>query len=313
MFYTYQLITAYMLLPPKLVPGDKIGLVAPGRRVSAHDIEAAIKLFDTWEIPLVVGPNLHSNKHNYLAGSDVERISDFQEMITRPNIKAIICARGGYGTTRILDRLDLSFLQMNPKWIVGFSDVTALHLRLLQLGVSSIHATMPILFSRPDSKESIESLRLTLMGHPVAISAEPTNWNIFGEATAPTIGGNLSLIVDSIGTSSDPDTNGKILVLEEIDEYTYKIDRMLMHLKRSGKLDKLAGLVIGHMTDVKEPEIPFGETIAEVILNKIADKNIPVAFSFPIGHENPNIAWVHGSTMRLSVTENGAQLFPIEP
>ena len=240
-----------------------------------------------------------------------ERLSDFQQMIDNPDIKAIVCARGGYGTTRIIDALDFSSLYKNPKWIVGFSDVTALHLKLFKVGIKSVHGTMPLLFSNAENNSSIESLRRSLVGESEVITSSPNPLNKFGKATAPIMGGNLSLIVDSIGTSTDPDTNGKILVLEEIDEYKYKIDRMLMHLKRSGKLDNLAGLIVGHMTDIKDPEIPFGETIEEIVVSKTTKKNYPIAFNFPIGHENPNLAWVHGSVMTLNVTEAGAQLLPI--
>jgi len=300
-----------MINPPLLKSGDKIGIVATGRKVNVHNIEPAHNIFKSWGMEIVVGPNLYSNAHGYLGGSDSERISDFQQMIDNPDIKAIACARGGYGATRIIDVLDFSSLYKNPKWVIGFSDVTALHLKLFKGGIKSIHGTMPLLFANPESKLSIESLRRSLVGESDILAARPSSNNKFGKATAQVMGGNLSLIVDSIGTSTDPDTNGKILVLEEIDEYKYKIDRMLVHLRRSGKLDNLAGLVVGHMTDIKDPELPFGETIEEIVVSKIKQKNYPIGFNFPIGHENPNIAWVHGSVMTLNVTQAGAQLLPI--
>ena len=300
-----------MINPPLLKSGDKIGIVATGRKVSVNNIEPSRKIFASWGMEVIISPNLHSNAHSYLAGSDSERISDFQQMIDNPDIKAIVCARGGYGTTRIIDALDFSSLYKNPKWIVGFSDVTALHLKLFKVGIKSVHGTMPIFFSNAENNSSIESLRRSLVGESEVITSSPNPLNRFGKTTAPIMGGNLSLIVDSIGTSTDPDTNGKILVLEEIDEYKYKIDRMLIHLKRSGKLDNLAGLVVGYMTDIKDPEVPFGETIEEIVVSKTTRKNYPIAFNFPIGHENPNLAWVHGSVMTLNVTEAGAQLLPI--
>jgi muramoyltetrapeptide carboxypeptidase len=169
---------------------------------------------------------------------------------------------------------------------------------------------MPIFFARPESSQSVESLWAVLSGEKKGISGPANENNKHGIATGRIVGGNLSLIVDSIGTSSDPDTDGKILVLEEIDEYSYKIDRMLMHLKRSGKLNKLAGLIIGHMTDLREPELPFGESIADMVLAKVSDQKFPVAFNFPIGHENPNLAWIHGSMMTLKVSELGSELLP---
>jgi muramoyltetrapeptide carboxypeptidase len=297
-----------MTIPPFLKPGDKIGIVAPGRKISFEEVRAASDVMEPWGVNVICSPNLFSKAHGYLAGSDHERISDIQQFVNDPDIKAIICARGGYGTTRILDDIDLSPLQKNPKWIVGFSDITALHLRLSKLGISSIHATMPIFFPRPTSSESVESLWATLKGDKPKIFASPDKMNKHGEAIGRVIGGNLSLIVDAIGTSNDPDTAGKILVLEEVDEYTYKVDRMLMHLKRSGKLDNLAGLAIGHMTDIKEPELPFGQSTKEIVLEKTSGHQFPIAFNFPIGHENPNLAWVHGSPMNLSVSESGSQL-----
>jgi muramoyltetrapeptide carboxypeptidase len=300
-----------MISPPLLKSGDKIAIVAPGRKVSVQDMESSKKIFTSWGMEVVEAPHLYSVTHSYLSGSDEERFSDFQQMLDDPEIKAIVCARGGYGTTRVLDRLDFSSLQKNPKWIIGFSDVTALHLKLFKLGIKSIHGTMPILFSKSESSSSIESLRSILMGESTFISAAASNHNKYGKTTAQIMGGNLSLLADAIGTTSDPDTNGKILVLEEIDEYSYKVDRMLMHLKRAGKLDNLAALVIGHMTDIKELELSFGETIEEIVLHKTVGKNYPVAFNFPIGHENPNIAWVHGSVMTLNVTETGSQLLPV--
>lgn len=297
-----------MVRPPSLKVGDKIGITAPGRKISTEDFKVAEKIMQSWGTEVVHASNLFSNGHGYLAGTDAERLNDLQQFVDDPKIKAIICARGGYGTTRILDKIDFSSLLRNPKWIVGFSDVTAMHLRLAKLGINSIHGTMPVLFGRADSRQSVDSLWATLKGDQLQISSAPDSHNKHGQATGSVIGGNLSLIVDAIGTSNDPDTEGKILVLEEIDEYTYKIDRMLMHLKRSGKLNTLAGLIIGHMTDIKEPELPFGQSIKEIVLEKTSDHHFPIAFNFPIGHENPNLAWVHGASMTLSVTESGSLL-----
>jgi muramoyltetrapeptide carboxypeptidase len=300
-----------MIAPPLLNTGDKIGITATGRKVSIQDIDTSKKIFASWGMDVITSANIYSNMHSYLAASDKQRLDDFQSMLDNPDIKAIACARGGYGTTRILDSLDFSALYKNPKWIIGFSDITALHLKLFKLGIKSIHGTMPILFSKAESVLSIESLKLCLVGENTMLSASANKKNKQGKVTAQIIGGNLSLIVDSIGTSGDPDTTGKILVIEEVDEYTYKVDRMLTHLKRSNKLNNLAGLIVGHMTDIKEPELPFGETVEEIILNKTRDESYPIAFNFPTGHENPNLAWVHGSVMTLNVTESGSQLLPV--
>ena len=299
-----------MVSPPFIKAGDKVGVAAPGRKISIEEFKAAANVMLSWGVELVQAPNMFSNAHSYLAGTDPERIADFQNLIEDPNIKAIICARGGYGMTRILDNIDFSNLLKYPKWIVGFSDITAMHLRLAKLGIHSIHGTMPVLFSRTDSSPSVESLWSVLKGDQKVLAVPPDKMNRHGVATGQVIGGNLSLVADAIGTSNDPDTSDKILVLEEIEEYTYKIDRMLMHLIRSGKMNNLAGLVVGHMTDIKEPELPFGQSVKEIIMEKVSALGYPVSFNFPIGHENPNLAWIHGSLMTLSVAETGSQLAP---
>ncbi len=301
-----------MITPSLLQPGDKIGIVATGRKVSSQDVAAAVEIFKSWGYQPIKAANLHSTSHNYLAGTDEQRMADFQAMINDPDIKAIACARGGYGTTRIIDALDFSNLKSNPKWVVGFSDVTAIHLRMLKEGIKSIHGTMPLLFGNPASKPSVESLRLSLTGTPDKIVAPPNIHNQKGKVTGAVVGGNLSLIADSMGTSTEPDMTGKILVIEEIDEYVYKVDRMLTQLKRAGKLDHLAGLVVGYMTDIKELEVAFNETIEHVVLNKIKNPGLPVAFNFPIGHENTNYAWIHGSQMTLEVQGDGAILSPAD-
>lgn len=290
-----------MIKPDSLKIGDKVGVVATGRKVLFQDVEAAEKLFISWGLKVEFSPNLFSNNHPYLAATDEQRLNDLQSMLDDRGIKAIICVRGGYGTTRIIDRLDFTAFQERPKWIAGFSDITALHLKLFQLGIESIHSTMPILFSKPESFSSIVSLREILFGINTSINAEANKNNRPGKSTGQVIGGNLSLLVDSLATLCEPDFDAKILVMEEIDEYLYKIDRMLMQLKRAGKLDKLGGLVVGHMTDIKDTDPGFGETIEEVILSKVKDFDYPVAFNFPIGHENPNLAWRHGSVMTLTV------------
>lgn len=300
-----------MITPPLITSGDKIGIVAPGRKVSLTDVGHAKEVFKKWGLEVISAAHLHSDQHSYLAAGDNERLDDLQRMIDDPTLKAIISARGGYGTTRIVDRLDFTSLFKDPKWIIGFSDTTALHLKLFKLGIKSIHGTMPILFSDNENVTSIESLRKCLIGESPVASATANSFNKCGKVTAQIMGGNLSLIVDSIGTASDPDTNGKILVLEEIDEYFYKLDRMMMQLKRAGKLDNLAGLIIGHMTNIKNSNLPFGETIEEIISGKVQHLKYPIGFDFPIGHENPNIAWIHGSVMTLNVTDVGAQLLPL--
>jgi muramoyltetrapeptide carboxypeptidase len=294
-----------MITPPLLQPGDTIAITAPGRKVSRAEMDIAIKTFQSWGLSVKLADNLFSTDHSYLAGTDAQRLDDIQSLLNDVNVNAIICARGGYGSTRIVDEVDFAPLLATPKFIIGFSDITAIHLKLYSLGIQSIHATMPILFPKETSKPSIESLKRMLMEKPDGIQSPANKYSLDGSGRGEVIGGNLSLINDALGTSSEPDTNGKILVIEEIDEYRYKIDRMLTQLKRAGKLQHLAGLVIGHMTDIKDSEVSFGETVEEIILHHTQGYNYPIAFGFPTGHENPNLAWLHGGMAELHV-HNGA-------
>lgn len=297
-----------MIRPPFLHAGDKIGIVAPGRKVSAADVDPAVELFTSWPLEVVLAKNLFSTDHSYLAGTDDQRLADLQAMLDDPSIKTIVCARGGYGSSRFLDRLDFTGFQKDPKWIAGFSDVTAIHLKLFRLGYQSIHATMPILFTKTGSIESVISLKKMLLGEQPVLQAGASPFNRPGGSEGKVVGGNLSLVVDALGTPTEPDTNGAILVIEEIEEYLYKIDRMMIHLKRAGKLKNLAGLVVGHMTNILDSELRFGETVEEIIQHHTKEYNFPIAFRFPTGHENPNLAWISGGRAQLKVTTEMSRL-----
>ena len=299
-----------MIVPPFLKQGDTLGIVAPGRKVSEENLAASIQTFQEWGLKVILGANIFSDNHSYLGGSDQERLKDIQEMINNPTVKAIICARGGYGTSRIIDAIDFSALERNPKWVVGFSDITAIHLKLHSRGFSSIHGTMPILFSKPDSASSVSSLKNALFGFPSPINSVPSPYNKPGTGEGPMIGGNLSLIVDSMGTSTEPDTRGKILFIEEIDEYLYKIDRMMNHLKRAGKLQHLHGLIVGHLTNIMDTDLSFGQPVEGIILEHTKAYNYPVVFQFPSGHENPNLAWSSGSHYILKSMQEKSELTP---
>jgi muramoyltetrapeptide carboxypeptidase len=297
-----------MISPNPLHAGDKIGLVATARRVTLEQMRPAIDELKSWGIELLLSPHLYNTSHSYLAGTDEERLTALQQFLDDPSITAIICARGGYGTTRIIDSIDFKQFTKHPKWLVGFSDITALHLKLASLGFESIHGTMPILFSQAESRASIDHLKAALFGETLELRAAPNSYNRRGEGRGALIGGNLSLIVDAIGTSHDPDTDGKILVLEEVDEYLYKIDRMMVQLKRAGKLEKLAGLVVGHFTECKETELNFGESEKEIIRYHTKEFNYPIGFGFPTGHENPNLSWIQGREAILNVGDTQSTL-----
>ncbi|MBT1685370.1 S66 peptidase family protein [Dawidia soli] len=301
-----------ILIPPPLKPGARVALVALSRRASEEHVSHARRVLTAWGLTVVPANNLLSQAHAYLAGTDDQRLADLQAALDDPTIDAILCARGGYGSGRIIDRANYATLQQHPKWIVGFSDVTALQLKLLSLGIASIHGTMPVLFANPASIPSIESLRNALFGKPDAITAPAAPANKPGRAEGVLVGGNLSLLVDSLGTASELDTNGKILVIEEIGELVYRVDRMVNQLKRAGKLANLAGLLIGHMTDIKEdPSLAFEETPEQIILNHTRAYHYPVAFRFPSGHENPNLAWVQGARVSLEVTAAQSIITPL--
>jgi muramoyltetrapeptide carboxypeptidase len=224
------------------------------------------------------------------------------------NVRAVLCARGGYGITRILDRIDFSLFSQDPKWIIGFSDITALHLKLYQLGIESIHASMTSHFRKSEYFDSVNSLKNLLFGKQNAIEAQSNKMNRLGSGSGVVIGGNLSLLADALGTSTSPDTRNAILVVEEIGEYKYKTDRMFTQLKRSGKLDQLSALIIGHMTDIRDADPGFGESIEEIVMDKVKEYSYPVAFNFPMGHEAPNIGWRHGAQATLSVDAAGSAL-----
>jgi len=294
-----------MLKP--LQPSDKIAIVATARKITIPEIETAIQQFTNWGLEVVLGKTIGAS-YNQFAGDDALRLQDLQEMLNNPEIKAIICARGGYGTTRIIDQVDFTSFQKNPKWVVGFSDVTALHCHIHRLGIESVHAIMPVLFPKPGTAPSIDSLRRILLGEEMTYTAPAHQFNKTGSAQGQLIGGNLSMLYTLTGTRSDIDTTGKLLFLEDLDEYLYHIDRMMVHLDRSGKLANLAGLIIGDMSDMNDNAIPFGKTAYEIILEHTGKYNYPVSYSFPVGHEPLNLALVCGREAKLEVKESGAVL-----
>jgi muramoyltetrapeptide carboxypeptidase len=287
--------------------GDKIAILSTARKVSLQELEAAIRTFERWGLEVVLGQTIGAS-YNQFAGDDALRLQDFQQMLDNPEIKAIVCARGGYGTTRIIDQVDFRKFQQHPKWVIGFSDVTTIHSHIHNLGLETIHATMPVLFSKEGTAEAIESLRQVLFGQEVQYTAPTHNFNRTGIAQGQLVGGNLSMLHTLTGTRSDIDTRSKILFLEDLDEYLYHIDRMLVHLDRSGKLSQLAGLIVGHMSDMHDNAIPFGKDACEIIAEHTGKYNYPVCYNFPVGHEPHNLAIVCGREARLEVSESGTSL-----
>ena len=295
-----------MIFPEKLKIGDKIGIISPARKITLNELDPAIKTIESWELKVELGSNLFE-VDNQFSGTIEQRSTDLQTMIDDDSIKAILCARGGYGTVQIIDNIDFSKLKNKPKWIVGYSDVTVLHSHLNKLGIASLHATMPINF-KTNAKESLASLKNGLFGNENNILCGPHPFNKFGKVEAEVVGGNLSILYSLLGSNSDVDTDGKILFIEDLDEYLYHIDRMMMNLKRNGKFTKLKGLVVGSMSDMNDNTIPFGKTAEEIILEYIKEFDFPVCFNFPAGHLDDNRTLVFGKECTLEINENGVIL-----
>lgn len=293
-------------LPPTLSPGDTIAITCPARKMTAVELQPAVTIIESWDYKVQLGQTVGLEHHQF-AGTDEERAADFQKLLDDPNIKAILCARGGYGTVRIIDRLDWAKFLQHPKWIIGYSDVTVLHAQLLQLGTATLHASMPVNFAT-NTPEALGSLRNALVGKPETYTTEAHDFNRTGTAEGVLIGGNLSVLYSLSGSVSDIDTMDKILFLEDLDEYLYHIDRMMMQLDRAGKLEHLAGLVIGGMNDMRDNAIPFGKSAYEIIQERVAKYQYPLCYGFPAGHIADNRALVLGAKYQLAVNDEGVEL-----
>lgn len=261
----------------------------------------AVALLESWGLKVVLGDTLSASYHQF-AGDDALRAADMQRFIDDDSIKAIIAARGGYGTIRMIDLVDFSNLQHNPKWLVGFSDITLLHSHLLNnYNLQTIHGQMPV--NIPDaSARSLTTLRKALFGEALNYEFTSHSVNRPGEATGILTGGNLSLLIAALGSVSDVDYNQKILFIEDVGEYLYSIDRMMHTLKRAGKLQNLAGLIVGGFTGIKDNDIPFGQTVPEIVLNVVKEYNYPVCFDFPAGHIPDNCSLVMGRSINMNVS-----------
>lgn len=292
-----------MIRPPFLKKDDTIGITCPARKIFLEEIQFAIDTLKSWDLNVIIGDTIGKEDNQY-GGTDTERRADLQRMLNDKNIKAIIAARGGYGTVRIMDNLDFRTFMNHPKWIVGFSDITYLHTQInCNIGVETLHATMPISFPT-NTPAAIQSLKDALFGNKLAydFGAHPLNRN--GKMQGEMVGGNLSIIYANLGTKTILDTNNKILFIEDLDEYLYHIDRMMMALKRAGKLKNLAGLVVGGLSDMKDNTVPFGKTAEEIILEHVAEYNYPVCFNFPAGHIKDNHAIFMAKQANVEVGEN---------
>ncbi|MFH0894639.1 MAG: LD-carboxypeptidase [Bacteroidota bacterium] len=291
-----------MIQPDYLKPGDTIAILAPARKVSAEEMQPSISKLKEWGFHVICSEHMFGDFNQY-SGTDAERVSDFQKMIDHPEVKAILCGRGGYGIIRIIDKINFTSFQKNPKWICGFSDVTVLHAHINQcMNTETLHCAMPINFPVDGSNnEAILSLKNVLTGEKLSYHFPENKHNKKGNAKGILVGGNLSLLYALQGSCSFPDTENKILFIEDLDEYLYHIDRMMVSLKRAGKLKNLAGLVIGGMTEMKDNTVPFGKTPEEIIMDAVSEYQFPVCFDFPAGHIPDNNAMIMGRNVNLEV------------
>ena len=290
--------------PPRLHKGDYIGLVCPAGYMPAEKVRSCVRSLTEWGYQVRLGKTVGGDSRVYFSGSDAERLTDLQAMLDDDSVRAILCARGGYGTGRIIDRLDFTRFQKQPKWIIGYSDITVLHSHLYsRYYISSLHAPMAGAFNEGGhATEFVLSLRRALEGRRMRYRCEPHPFNRRGQAMGELVGGNLALLAHAVGTSSDLNTAGRILFIEDVGEYLYNIDRMMHQLKRSGKLDHLAGLVVGGFTECKDTERPFGQAAYEIIRDIVSEYAYPVCFDFPVSHTDRNYALKLGAGVKLRVS-----------
>jgi muramoyltetrapeptide carboxypeptidase len=292
-------------IPPYLKKGDMIGLVCPAGYMAAERAQACISTLGEWGYQVKVGKTLGSDSTTYFSGTDEERLKDFQQMMDDDEVKAVLCARGGYGTGRIIEHIDFKKFKKQPKWIVGYSDITILHAHLYSnYYISSLHAPMAGAFNDGGaSNQFVLSLKNALEGKKTKYTSGAHDYNRKGEAIGELVGGNLALLAHLVGSESDFKTKGRILFIEDVGEYLYNIDRMMYQLNRSGKLSKIAGLVVGGFTDMKDTERPFGSSVYDIIMNNVKEYNYPVCFDFPVSHSDRNYALKIGVGYKLKVTK----------
>lgn len=295
-----------MKLPPYLTKGDTVGILATARKIDHEPLEPAIQLLKSWGLNVVVGKTVGLDNHQ-LAGADWQRAADFQEMIDNPAIKAIWCAKGGYGTVRMVDRIDFTHFKKKPKWLIGFSDVTVLHSHINNMDVATIHGIMcaSVSTATPQAKESLHK---ALFGEKITYSVPAHKFNKTGKVSGELVGGNLSVLFSIVGSRSEMDYKGKILFLEDLDEYLYHVDRMLINLERNGYFKNVKGIVIGGFTKMRDNDTPWGHSALEILKEITQEYNIPICFNFPAGHITDNRALVFGKEVTLEVTQSGTKL-----
>jgi muramoyltetrapeptide carboxypeptidase len=295
-----------MIIPPFLKAGETVALVCTARKFFPEDAKIAIDLLESWGLNVKLGATIGLDNFQ-LGGTDSQRAADFQAQLDDENVKAIWCARGGYGTVRIIDSLDFTKFKKHPKWIMGFSDVTVLHSQLNVERVASLHSIMP--FTVPNAPEEVkETLRKALFGETISYSIPSKSYDVKGTASGELVGGNISILYSLLGSKSAIDTKDKILFIEDLDEYLYHIDRMMYNLKRNGYFENVKGIIVGSMTDMHDNEIPFGQNEVQIITEIAKENRIPIAFQFPAGHQSDNRTLILGKQVDFEVTESAVVL-----
>lgn len=290
--------------PPYLEEGDTVAIVAPSGILKNNDKEVnqAKSLLESWGLSVQLGKHIFS-QNNHFAGTDAERCEDLQRAMDDPKIKAIWCARGGYGTVRILDMLDWTKFKENPKWLIGYSDITALHNEIHNNGVESIHAMMctSMRDDLSEIEETISTFKEAIVGNQLSYSLQASEYNKAGEASGQLVGGNLTMLHTMLGSTTSIETSGKILFIEEIGEYKYHIDRMLQSLKRAGYFDNCKGVIVGDISKVKKNTTLWGSSVEQLIIDALSGYTFPIAFNMPAGHEKDNRALILGRKISLKV------------
>ncbi len=294
-----------MTVPAYLQKGDTVAIIATARKISNEELTKAVAFLQSYGLSVLLGKHLFEMCDQY-AGTDEQRAEDLQWALDDEKIKAVFFARGGYGTVRVLSEIDFTRFLKHPKWLAGYSDITVLHHVAYNLEIATLHSTMPINFHKHE--QATKTMMQALFGELPIIETDFNPNNRKGKTTAKVVGGNLSLIYSLSGTAHDIKTDHRILFLEDLDEYLYHIDRMMMQLKLSDKLKNLAGLIIGGMSDMKDNLVPFGKTAEEIILDAVKEYHYPVCFNFPAGHIDENLALYFGVEAELTVTDKGAAL-----
>ena len=296
-----------LIRPEYLKAGDTIAIVAPSGVLNDQEnyIKKAKKLLESWELNVIIGKNVFNN-YGHFSGTDKERTKDFQKALDDKTISAIWCARGGYGAMRIIDDLDYSEYLKSPKWIIGYSDITAIHNDLNILGSESIHGIMCKSLEDKDinNDRSIQTLKDVLFGKKLSYNLNHMPENKLGKRSGKIVGGNLTLLHCLVGSKSSINTEGKILFIEDLGEYHYHIDRMLISLKRAGYFDHCNGLIVGDFSDLRKNTTPFGKNIKEIILDAVKEFDFPVLFDFPAGHEELNMPIILGRDIIMDVNNS---------